>query len=54
MAQMIQLALGSLESSLGIQGHTWSLEANEHAQQFGQNASTDIGNSQRLQKEVYA
>jgi len=37
--------------SLGVKGHTKSLEAHEHDQQFGENESTDIGKSQRLRKE---
>jgi len=34
-----------------VQGRTKSWEAHERDQQFGENASMDIGKSQRLQKE---
>jgi len=51
MAHVIQLALGAFMSSLRVKGHTKSWEAHERNQQFGENASMDIGNSQRLRKE---
>jgi len=51
MAHVIQLALDAFMSSLGVNGHTKSWEAHECNQQFGENASMDIGNSQRLRKE---
>ena len=51
MAHVMQLALGAFMSSLGVKGRTKSLEAHERDQQFGENESTDIGKSQRLQKE---
>ena len=51
MAHVIQLALGAFMSSLGVQGATKSWEAHERDQQFGENESIDIGNSQRLRKE---
>jgi len=51
MAYVIQLGLGTFMSSLGVKGCTWSWEAHERDHQFGENASTDIGNSQRLRKE---
>jgi len=51
MAQVIQLALGVFMSSPDVKGRTKSWEAHECDRQFGQNESTDIGNSQRLQKE---
>jgi len=35
-------------SSLSVKGRTKSWEAHEHAQQFGENESIDIGKSQRL------
>jgi len=54
MAHVIQLALGAFMSSLGVQGRTKSWEAHECDQQFGENASTDIGKSQRLRKEGIA
>jgi len=50
MAHIIQLVLGAFMSSLGVKGHTESWEAQERDEQFGQNRSIDIGNSQRLQK----
>ena len=51
MAHVIQLALGAFMSSLGVKGCTKSWEVHERNQQFGENESTDIGNSQRLPKE---
>ena len=48
MAHVIQLALGAFMSSLGVKGCTRSWEAHERDQQFGENASTDIGKSQTL------
>jgi len=38
-------------SSLSVKGRTKSWEAHERNQQFGENECTDIGKSQRLQKE---
>jgi hypothetical protein len=51
MAHIIQLSLGAFMSSLGVKGRTKSREAHEGDQQFGENESTDIGQSQRLRKE---
>jgi hypothetical protein len=51
MADVIQLALGAFMSSLGVKGRTKSLEDHDRDQQFGENESIDIGNSQRLRKE---
>jgi len=51
MAHVIQLALGAFMSSLSVKGRTKSWEAFEHNQQFGENASMDIGKSQRHRKE---
>jgi len=51
MAHVIQLALGAFMSCLGVKGRTKSWEAHERDQQFGENESIDIGNSQRLRKE---
>jgi hypothetical protein len=51
MANVIQLSLGVLMSSLSVKGHTMSWEAHEWAQQFGEKESIDIGKSQRLGKE---
>jgi len=51
MGHVIQLALDAFMSSLGVEGHTKSLEAHERDQQFGENDSIDIGKSQRLRKE---
>jgi len=50
MAHVIQLALGALMSSLGINGHIKSWEAHECDQQFGENEGIDIVQSQRLRK----
>jgi hypothetical protein len=38
-------------SSLGVKGCTESWETHERDQQFAENEITDIGKSQRLQKE---
>jgi hypothetical protein len=38
-------------SSLRVKSRTTSWEAHERHQQFGDNESTNIGKSQRLQKE---
>jgi hypothetical protein len=54
MAHVIQVALGAFISSLGLKGRTKSWVAHEQVQQFGENETTDIGKSQRLQKEVNA
>jgi len=54
MAHVIQLALGAFLSSLGVKGRTKSWEAHERDQQFGGNASMDIGKSQRLRNESNA
>jgi hypothetical protein len=51
MAHVLQLALGSFMSRLGVKGRTKSWEAYERDQQFGENESIDIGKSQRLRKE---
>jgi len=51
MAHVLQLAVGAFMSSLGVKGRTKSCEAHERDQQFGENESIDIGNSQRLRKE---
>jgi len=51
MAHVIQLALGAFMSSLCVKGRTKSWEAHERDQQFGGNASTQIGKNQRLRKE---
>jgi len=51
MAHVIQLALGAFMSSLGVKGRTKSWEAHECNQQFGENESSDIERSQRLQKK---
>jgi len=50
MAHVIQLAFGPFMSSLGVKGHTKTLEAHEHDQQFEENESKDIGKRQRLRK----
>jgi DNA-binding TFAR19-related protein (PDSD5 family) len=51
MTQVIKLALGAFMSSLSVKGRTKTSEAHERDQQFGENASIDIGKSQRLRKE---
>jgi len=51
MAHINQLALGGFMCSLGVKVWTKSWEAHERDQQFGENHSTNIGNSQRLQKK---
>jgi hypothetical protein len=51
MAHVIQLCLGTFMSTLGVKGRTKFWEAHERDQQFGENASTDIGKSQRFRKE---
>jgi hypothetical protein len=48
MANVIQLSLGVLMSSLTVKGRTMSWEAHERAQQVGEKESIDIGKSQRL------
>lgn len=42
MAQLIQLALGAFRSNHGVKSHTTSWEAQECAQQCGQNESPGI------------
>jgi len=51
MAHVIQLALAAFISSLGTICRTRTWEVCQCDQQFGQNESIDIGNSQRLPKE---
>ena len=51
MAHVILLAIGAFMSSLGEKGRTKSWEAHERDQQFGENESTDNGQSQRLRIE---
>jgi hypothetical protein len=51
MANVIQLALGVLMSSLSVKGRTMSWEAHERAHQLGEKESIDIGKSQRLRNE---
>ena len=51
MAHVIELALGAFMSSLSVRGRTRSWEAHEHNQKLGENESTDIGKSERLQEE---
>jgi hypothetical protein len=51
IAHVIQLSLGVVMSSLGVKGHTKSLEAHERDQQCGENESIDIEKHQRLRKE---
>jgi hypothetical protein len=51
MAHVIQLSLGAFMNSLDVKGRTKSWEAHERDQQFGENESTNIGQSERLRKE---
>jgi hypothetical protein len=51
MAHVIKLTLGPFISSLSVKDHTKSWEAHVRNQQFRQNQSIDIGNSQRLRNE---
>jgi hypothetical protein len=51
MAHIIQLSLGAFMNSLGVKGRTKSWEAHERDQQFGENESTNIGQSESLRKE---
>jgi len=54
MAHVIQLAVSAFMSSLSVKGRNKSWEAHERDQIFGENASMDIGKSQRLRKEANA
>jgi hypothetical protein len=51
MPHIIHLASCASRSSFSLNGHTKSWEAHKCNQQFGEIESTDIGKSQRLQKE---
>jgi hypothetical protein len=51
MSHIIQLALGAFMSSLGVEGRTKSWKAHVRDQQFAENESIDIANSQRLRNE---
>jgi hypothetical protein len=51
IAHVICLALGAFMSSVGVKGRTKLGDAHERDQQFGENESTDIGKSQRVQKQ---
>jgi len=51
MAHIIRLVVGAFMRTLGVKACTKSWEAHECDQQFGENESTVIGKSQRLQKE---
>jgi len=48
----MQLALGTVMSSLSLNGRTKSWEANECDQQLGQNESINIEKSERLRTDV--
>jgi len=50
-AHVIRPALGAFVSSLGVKGHTKSLDAHECNQHFGENESVDSGKCQRLRKK---
>jgi len=51
MAQVVQLAIGAVGSSLAVIGPTYSSESHDRDQQFAENEIMDIGNSQRLRNE---
>jgi hypothetical protein len=51
MANVTQLAFGAFMSSLSVKGRTMPWEAHECDQQCEGKNWTDIGKSQRLQKE---
>jgi len=51
MVRGIQIPFGGYISTLGMNGHTSAWESHECDQQFGENESMDIGNSQRHRKE---
>jgi len=51
MVHIIQLALGTCMSSLGVKCCTKAWKAQERNQQFGENEIIDSGMSQRLRKE---
>jgi len=51
MGHVLQLVLDAFMSSLGVKGRTKSCEAHVRDQQFGENASIDIGRSRRHRKE---
>ena len=54
MAHVIPLVSGAFMSGLSVKGRIKSWEAHKCNQQFGENENTDIGKSQRLQKESNA
>jgi hypothetical protein len=51
MVHVIPQALGALNSSLGVTGHTKPWEAHHRNEQFGEYHSIEIGDRQRLRKE---
>jgi len=51
MALIIELAVGAFLWSVGVKGRTKLSEAHDCDQQFGENQSIGIGESQRRQKE---
>jgi hypothetical protein len=51
MAHVIQLAFGVFMNNVGVIRRTKSREDHERNQQFGENQTIDIGNSQRLRKD---
>jgi hypothetical protein len=52
MACLIKLDSGEFMRSLGLKDHTKFWDAPLHDQQFGENESTDIGNSQESEKRA--
>jgi len=51
MSHVNQIGLRAFISILSVKGPTKCWESHERDQQFGENESTDIGKSERLQKE---
>jgi len=54
MVHVMLHAVGGFLTSLGIKGCSKSWKASERNRQFGENQSTDIGKTQRHQKEANA
>jgi len=51
MVHLIELSFGAFMSCVRVTGRTMPCDAHVNNLQFGENASTDIGKSQRLQNE---
>jgi hypothetical protein len=52
MAHVIKPVMGVFMCSLGVTDCTNSWENHEHDQQFGENESTDVGQSRRMRKKA--